>query len=57
MIEKPAQWAKCDPSRFHSKSSAYAAGFERGWRAALEQTAGEIDRAIAATLHTNEDKT
>lgn len=54
MIDKPANWARCDVSRFHSKSSAYADGYSKGWAAALAAAANALDAALAATTQPSE---
>lgn len=36
--DKPASWARCDVSAYHSKSAAYADGYAKGWAAAFAAT-------------------
>lgn len=40
--EKPEGWARANVAEFHSKSSAYAAGFERGWDARRPTPTAEV---------------
>jgi len=54
--ELPDGWARCNPSEYHSKSSAYADGYRKGWSAAhfeeeqkLAAAEAKIQRALAMT--------
>lgn len=42
--DRPATWARCSPKLYHSKSAAYAAGYDQGWRDREERGKQQLAR-------------